>query len=134
MTEKELEKREKELLKREKALEKRERELDPISKAVQAKKEQWYSKVKLSVKQLDVIIWITGGLLVLVFIMMILESLGLFKLPLYGTLIETATGTPVNTGVPVLYFIQWCRSCICSVGMLRDVLKMGRFTMHSHFI
>ena len=82
MTEKELEKREKELLKREKALEKRERELDPISKAVQAKKVQWYSKVKLSVKQLDVIIWITGGLLVIVFIMMILESLGLFKLPL----------------------------------------------------
>ena len=82
MTEKELEQREKELLKREKALEKRERELDPISKAVQAKKVQWYSKVKLSVKQLDVIIWITGGLLVIVFIMMILESLGLFKLPL----------------------------------------------------
>ena len=82
MTEKELEKREKELLKREKALEKRERELDPISKAVQAKKEQWYSKVKLSVKKLDVIIWITGGLLAIVFIMMILESLGLFKLPL----------------------------------------------------
>ena len=82
MTEKELEKREKELLKREKDLEKRERELDPISKAVQAKKEQWYSKVKLTVRQLDVIIWITGGLLVIVFIMMILESLGLFKLPL----------------------------------------------------
>ena len=82
MTEEELEKREKELLKREKALEKRERELDPISKAVQAKKEQWYIKVRLSEKQLDVIIWITGGLLAIVFIMMILESLGLFKLPL----------------------------------------------------
>ena len=82
MTEKELEKREKELLEREKAVEKRERALDPISLAVKTKKEQWYSKVKLSVRQLDVIIWITGGLLVLVFIMMILESLGLFKLPL----------------------------------------------------
>jgi len=82
MTEKELEKREKELLKKEKELEKRERNLSPFSMAVQAKKEQWYSKVKLNVKQLDVIIWIVGGLLVIVFIMMILESLGLFKLPL----------------------------------------------------
>ena len=82
MTKKELEKREKELLKREKELEKREKALGPFSSAVQAKKEQWYSKVKLSVKQLDVIIWITGGLLVIVFILMILESLGLFKLPL----------------------------------------------------
>ncbi len=82
MTEKELKKREKELLKKEKELEKREKALDPLSMAVKAKKEQWYSKVKLSVKQLDVIIWITGGLLVIVFIMMILESLGLFKLPL----------------------------------------------------
>ena len=82
MTEKELEKREKELLEREKAVEKRERALDPISLAVKTKKEQWYSKVKLSVRQLDVIIWIAGGLLVLVFILMILESVGLFKLPL----------------------------------------------------
>ena len=75
-------KREKELLKQEKELEKREKALDPLSMAVKTKKEQWYSKVKLSVKQLDVIIWITGGLLAIVFIMMILESLGLFKLPL----------------------------------------------------
>ena len=82
MTEKELEKREKELLEKEKELQKREKALDPLSLAVQMKKEQWYSKVKLNVKQLDVIIWIVGGLLVIVFIMMILESLGLFKLPL----------------------------------------------------
>ena len=82
MTEKELEKREKELLKREKALEKREKALDPLSMAVKAKKEQWYDKVKLSVKQLDIIIYVTIGLLVIVFALMILESLGLFKLPL----------------------------------------------------
>ncbi|MBR4080741.1 MAG: hypothetical protein IKK21_02995 [Clostridia bacterium] len=82
MTEKELEKREQELQQREAAVEKRERALDPFSLAVQTKKEQWYSKVKLNVKQLDVIIWIAGGLLALVFILMILESLGLFKLPL----------------------------------------------------
>lgn len=82
MTEKELEKREQELQQREAAVEKRERALDPFSLAVQTKKEQWYSKVKLNVKQLDAIIWIAGGLLALVFILMILESLGLFKLPL----------------------------------------------------
>lgn len=82
MTEKELEKREQELLEKEKELEKREKALDPLSLAVQMKKEQWYSKVRLSVKQLDVIIWITGGLLALVFLLMILEALGLFRLPL----------------------------------------------------
>ena len=82
MTEKELEKREQELRQREAAVEKRERALDPFSLAVQTKKEQWYSKVKLNVKQLDAIIWVVGGLLALVFILMILESLGLFKLPL----------------------------------------------------
>lgn len=82
MTEKELEKREQELQQREAAVEKRERALDPFSLAVQTKKEQWYSKVKLNVKQLDAIIWVVGGLLALVFVLMILESLGLFKLPL----------------------------------------------------
>ena len=82
MTEQELKKREKELLEKEKELEKREKTLSPFSMAVQMKKEQWYSKVKLSVKQLDVIIYITVGLLAIVFLLMILESVGLFKLPL----------------------------------------------------
>ena len=81
MTEKELEKREQELRQREAAVEKRERALDPFSLAVQTKKEQWYSKVKLSVKQLDVIIYVTVALLVIVFVLMFLESAGLFKLP-----------------------------------------------------
>ncbi|MDO4739756.1 MAG: hypothetical protein Q4A66_03735 [Eubacteriales bacterium] len=82
MTEKELAKREKELRSKEKELEKREKALDPISAAVKNKKEQWYDKVQLSVGQLNVIIYITVGLLVLVFLLMILESLGIFKLPL----------------------------------------------------
>mgnify|MGYP006967406553 CR=1 FL=1 len=82
MDERELAAREEALRKKEQELEEREKRLDPLSMAVKAKKEQWYSKVKLNVKQLDVIIWIVGGLLVIVFIMMILESLGLFKLPL----------------------------------------------------
>lgn len=82
MTEKELEKREKELREKEKELEKREKQLSPFSMAVQNKKEQWYSKVKLSVKQMDVIIYVTVALLVIVFILMILESVGLYELPL----------------------------------------------------
>ena len=79
MTEKELEKREQELLKREKAVEKRERELDPISKAVQVKKEQWYSKVKLSVKQLDTIIVVCLVLLVITFIVIGLDAADIFN-------------------------------------------------------
>ena len=81
MTENELKEREKQLLKKEKELEKREKALSPFSLAVQMKKEKWYSKVKLSVKQLDVIIYVTVALLVIVFILMFLESAGLFKLP-----------------------------------------------------
>ena len=81
MTEKELKEREKQLLAKEKELEKREKALGPFSLAVQMKKEKWYGKVKLSVKQLDVIIYVTVALLVIVFILMFLESAGLFKLP-----------------------------------------------------
>ena len=81
MDERELAAREEALRKKEQELEEREKRLDPLSMAVKAKKEQWYGKVKLSVKQLDIIIWITVGLLALVFLLMILESLGVYKLP-----------------------------------------------------
>ena len=78
----ELDRREQELLVREKAVEAKEKELQlgPFSQAVQNKKEEWYDKVKLSVKQLDVVIWIVSGLLVVVFILIILEATGIFKL------------------------------------------------------
>lgn len=78
----ELDRREQELLAREKAVEAKEKELQlgPFSQAVQNKKEEWYDKVKLSVKQLDVAIWIVSGLLVVVFILIILEATGIFKL------------------------------------------------------
>jgi len=82
MTEKELLEREKQLEAREKAVEKRERALDPLSQAVHNKKQEWYSHVKLTVKQMDVIIWIIVALLVIVFILMILEATGVYKLPL----------------------------------------------------
>ena len=81
MDERELAAREEALRKKEQELEEREKRLDPLSMAVKAKQEQWYGKVKLSVKQLDIIIWITVGLLALVFLLMILESLGVYKLP-----------------------------------------------------
>ena len=78
----ELDRREQELLEREKAVEAKEKELQlgPFSQAVQNKKEEWYDKVKLSVRQLDIVIWIVSGLLVVVLILIILEATGIFKL------------------------------------------------------
>lgn len=78
--EKELAAREQALREREQALEKRERELSPFSQAVKIKKEEWYDKVKLTVRQMDVIIWIVSGLLAVVVILIILEAAGIFKL------------------------------------------------------
>ena len=78
--EKELEARERALREREQALEKRERELSPFSQAIQIKKEEWYDKVKLTVRQMDVIIWIVYGLLAVVIVLIVLEAAGIFKL------------------------------------------------------
>ena len=78
--EKELEAREQALREREQALEKRERELGPFSQALKIKKEEWYDKVKLTVRQMDVIIWITGGLLAVVIVLIALEAAGIYKL------------------------------------------------------
>ena len=78
--EKELEAREKALNEREAALNQRERELGPFSQAIKIKKEEWYDKVKLSVRQMDVIIWIVSGPLAVVVILIILEAAGIFKL------------------------------------------------------
>ena len=78
--EKELEARERALREREQALEKREKELSPFSQAVKIKKEEWYDKVKLSVRQMDGIIWIIYGLLAAVIVLIILEATGIFKL------------------------------------------------------
>ena len=78
--EKELEQREKALEAREKQLEKREKELGLFSQAVKDKKESWYDHIHVSVKTMDVIIWIVSGLLVIVFILIILEATGVFKL------------------------------------------------------
>lgn len=52
----------------------------PFSKAVNEKKEYWFDKVNLSVKQLDVIIIAAGVALGIVFILIILEAAGIFRL------------------------------------------------------
>ena len=78
--EKELEQREKALEEREKNLEKREKELGFFSQAVKDKKESWYDRINVSVKTMDKVIWIVSALLVIVFILIILEATGIFKL------------------------------------------------------
>ncbi len=78
--EKELEQREKALEEREKNLEKREKELGFFSQAIKDKKESWYDRINVSVKTMDKIIWVVSGLLVIVFILIILEATGVFKL------------------------------------------------------
>ena len=80
--EQELAARERALAAKEKELAEREKRLEnkPFSRALQAQKEQWYDKVPLSVKQLDVVIWIVGIALGLVFLLIVLEAAGIFKL------------------------------------------------------
>ena len=54
--------------------------LGPFSQALKERKEELYDKVKLSVRQMDVIIYVVGGLLAIVLILIILEATGIFKL------------------------------------------------------
>ncbi|MCR4876977.1 MAG: hypothetical protein K5922_07385 [Clostridiales bacterium] len=78
--EEELAAREKALEEREKNLERKERELGAFSAAVREKKEEWYDRVRLSEKQLTVIIRVVYALLGLVAVLIILEAAGIFKL------------------------------------------------------
>ena len=55
-------------------------ENQPFSRAVMNTKSSWYDKVKLSVNQLDWIIRIAVAALVIVFILIVLEATGIFKL------------------------------------------------------
>ena len=52
----------------------------PISDAVQTRKEELYDKIPLTVKQLDVIIWIGCIALVVVFVLIALEAAGIYKI------------------------------------------------------
>ena len=77
--ERELAAREKAIREKEAELEKKEKALDPFSMAVKIKKESWYEKVRLSVRQMDVIIWIVSILLGLVVVLIVLEAAGIYK-------------------------------------------------------
>lgn len=59
---------------------KKEKQLGAFSQAVKDRKEKLYDKVKLNVRQLDIIIWIAGIALAIVILLMILEATGIFKL------------------------------------------------------
>ncbi len=78
--EQELAAREEALARRERELEEREQCLSPLSRAVKAKKESLYDKVKLTTGQLDWIIRITWVLLGIVVVLIILEAAGIFRL------------------------------------------------------
>ena len=56
------------------------RPLDPLSIEIDVKKRKWYSKVKLSVRQLDIIIGVTIAALAVVTVLIVLEAAGIFKL------------------------------------------------------
>ena len=53
--------------------EKNENQEQPKS-AWQQKKEGWYDKIPLTVKQLDLIIWVSTGALILVFIKIFMDA------------------------------------------------------------
>ena len=45
-----------------------------------AKKKQLYGKLPVTIKQVDIILWISCGLLAVVFVLIILEATGIFKI------------------------------------------------------
>ena len=67
-------------MERGKTPERQERELGPFSSAVREKKEQWYSRVRLTERQLTVIIRTVYVLLALVAVLIVLEAAGIFRL------------------------------------------------------
>lgn len=52
----------------------------PFSRAVLEKKSGWYERVKLSVVQLDWIIRVAVAALIVVFLLIILEAAGIYKI------------------------------------------------------
>ena len=65
---------------KEQELNRREKQLDAFSAAMDAKKKQLYGKLPITVKQVDIILWISCGLLALVVVLIILEATGIFKI------------------------------------------------------
>ena len=80
MNEQELKEKEQRLQEREQELNRREKELDGFSAAMDAEKKLLYGKLPITVKQVDIILWIAGGLLAVVVLLIILEAAGIFKI------------------------------------------------------
>jgi len=80
MNEQELKEKEQRLQEKEQELNRREKELDGFSAAMDAKKKLLYGKLPITVKQVDIILWIAGGLLAVVVLLIILEAAGIFKI------------------------------------------------------
>ena len=79
MNQQELQEKERLLEEKEQELNRREKQLDAFSAAMDAKKKQLYGKLPITVKQVDIILWISCGLLALVVVLIILEATGIFK-------------------------------------------------------
>lgn len=80
MNEQELKEKEQRLQEKEQELNRREKELDGFSAAMDAKKKLLYGKLPITVKQVSIILWIAGGLLAVVVLLIILEAAGIFKI------------------------------------------------------
>ena len=52
----------------------------PLSNAIQKNKEKLYDKVPLTLKQANILVYVSVAALVIVFILIILEATGVFKL------------------------------------------------------
>ena len=79
MNQQELQEKERLLEEKEQELNRREKQLDAFSAAMDAKKKQ-YGKLPITVKQVDIILWISCGLLAVVVVLIILEATGIFKI------------------------------------------------------
>ena len=80
MNREELEEKEQLLRQKEQELNRREKELDGFSAAMDARKKQLYGKIPMTVKQMDIILWIACGALAIVVLLIILEAAGIFKI------------------------------------------------------
>ncbi len=80
MNEQELKEKEQRLAQKEQELNRREKELDGFSAAMDARKKQLYGKLPITLKQVDIILWIACGALAVVVLLIILEAAGAFKI------------------------------------------------------
>ena len=80
MNEQELLEREETLKQKEQELEEREKKLDAFSAAMDAKKKTLYGKLPITLKQVDMVLYIALGALGIVVVLIVLEALGIFKI------------------------------------------------------